>query len=1040
MNEPTFTQGQFVRKKSNPDIAGKVKKSIWDEQTGEWIYQVQFGSGLKGIPESDLEKVPVVVRPIQEIINGRFADINSFRSVITYYRLKRPVNLIAHSFGSAKAILYPYQFKPLLKFLQHPEQRILVTDDVGLGKTIEAGYILRELRARQAVQRVLVVVPARLRRKWRDELKRRFSETFDVLNRSDVRRFIKRLDQGKEIEAFLWITSYESLAKKEFIDAFNEFSFPLDLLIADEAHRMRNPESLTSQVGRALSGNADSIILLTATPIHTGLENLYELLRILSPEEFADYYLFELQMEANKPIVRALNEVRKTPPNYHQALSEVLSLKDNSLTEPLTNDQLYKSIVKRLSERAIDNRQSRITIQHDISQLSLTGHLISRTRKREVIKDPPERRPVIPEIEFSESEQRVYDAVVALEREVLLEEDSWGVKMAALMAYRQLASCMHAALKRFRTDAPRSLQEWSRIAFEETEDENAWFELRSFATRSQKRSPKVEMLYQGLSEIAATMSPPPEIDSKFDSLDQFLSRIWNLDQRENNEPRKIIIFSFFLETLKYLQERLEKKRLGTKMITGRISMEEREEIIEDFLTSPGINILLSSEVGSEGIDLQKAGVVVNYDLPWNPMVVEQRIGRVDRIGQRNPVIHIANMVVQGTIEERILSRLYYRIGIFTDTIGEIDPILGQKVQELAVDVLLDRLTEEEKDKRIEEASLIVQRIRETTRAIGEQADDLLAADQAFLDELNALIDRRRLPLKSELYNFFKNQMEKMYAGVRISPNLIQGVDDIRLPNDAAIDLQKKITHDTDAARVSEIVLRGPFKSTFEQEKAIDFPRAELIHANHPLMKLAIHSFEQRLQEYPRVFLLDLASEDVEPTRYIMCTYLYSIEGVAERVILRPFVLRLNDHVLLEESLSEDIFIQVLERGLSPQQRPRWGDQELTILEKALDKLDQEAARYRGLLQHTEGQIEQARLSRRKITIENTLQRKIDQARARLRDLQKKEAAQFAIDMARAKLQRRLAEKKERMGQLPNAATLSVHYEKLTTGVLEIGRE
>ncbi|MFX0203798.1 MAG: helicase-related protein, partial [Candidatus Hodarchaeota archaeon] len=439
------------------------------------------------------------------------------------------------------------------------------------------------------------------------------------------------------------------------------------------------------------------------------------------------------------------------------------------------------------------------------------------------------------------------------------------------------------------------------------------------------------------------------------------------------------------------------------------------------------------------IDLQKAGVVVNYDLPWNPMVVEQRIGRVDRIGQKNPVIHIANMVVQGTIEERILTRLYHRIGIFTDTIGEIDPILGQKVQELAVDVLLDRLTEEEKDKRIEEASLIVERVRQTTRAIGEQADDLLAADQAFLDELNALVDRRRLPLKAELYNFFKDQMEKMYAGVRISPNLVQGVDDIRLPNDAAIDLQKKITHDTDAARVSEIVLRGPFKSTFEQEKAMDFPRAELIHANHPLMKLAIHSFEQRLQEYPRVFLLELASEDVEPTRYIMCTYLYSIEGVAERVILRPFVLRLNDLVFLEESLSEDIFIQVLERGLSPQQRPRWGDQELTILGKALDKLDQEASRYRGLLQQTEGQIEEARLSRRKITIENTLQRKIDQARARLTELENKGAAEFAIHMARAKLQRRLAEKKERMSQLPNAATLSVHYEKLTTGVLEIGR-
>src|SRR5207245_5766383 len=109
-----------------------------------------------------------------------------------------------------------------------------------------------------------------------------------------------------------------------------------------------------------------------------------------------------------------------------------------------------------------------------------------------------------------------------------------------------------------------------------------------------------------------------------------------------------------------------------------------ELAIDTFLLQDEVNVLLTSEVGGEGIDLQKACVVINYDLPWNPMVVEQRIGRVDRIGQESPVIYIFNFVVEESVEERILARLLRRIDIFRESVGELDDIIGDQIEELTI--------------------------------------------------------------------------------------------------------------------------------------------------------------------------------------------------------------------------------------------------------------------------------------------------------------------------------------------------------------------
>jgi SNF2 family DNA or RNA helicase len=145
------------------------------------------------------------------------------------------------------------------------------------------------------------------------------------------------------------------------------------------------------------------------------------------------------------------------------------------------------------------------------------------------------------------------------------------------------------------------------------------------------------------------------------------------------------------------------------MIHGGISVDERERSIDDFLERSDVPLLLTSEVGGEGIDLQKACVVINYDLPWNPMVVEQRIGRVDRIGQESPIIYIINFVVEHSVEERILGRLLTRIRIFEESIGELDDIIGGQIEELAKKALRGELVDTDLDilRQTEDAIVIV---------------------------------------------------------------------------------------------------------------------------------------------------------------------------------------------------------------------------------------------------------------------------------------------------------------------------------------------
>ena len=236
-------------------------------------------------------------------------------------------------------------------------------------------------------------------------------------------------------------------------------------------------------------------------------------------------------------------------------------------------------------------------------------------------------------------------------------------------------------------------------------------------------------------------------DSKFDRLETILNEVIGKNPKE-----KVIIFSFFRGTLWYLHERLSKLGIASQVLMGGMR-ETKQTIIDGFRERDDLRILLSSEVAAEGVDLQFCRMLVNYDLPWNPMRVEQRIGRIDRIGQQAETILIWNLCAAATIDEKILTRLYDRLKIFERALGGFEPILGAEIQELTSDLLSTPLTSEEEAARIEKAALAIANVRHQQEELEAEASKMVAHGGYVLQAVQAAheFSRRITDRDLELY-------------------------------------------------------------------------------------------------------------------------------------------------------------------------------------------------------------------------------------------------------------------------------------------------
>jgi hypothetical protein len=368
-------------------------------------------------------------------------------------------------------------------------------------------------------------------------------------------------------------------------------------------------------------------------------------------------------------------------------------------------------------------------------------------------------------------------------------------------------------------------------------------------------------------------------DSKYALLVQRLR-----EYTSDNPEAKIVLFSSFRATLGYLEQRLGEDGIRTMLMTGDTS--DKDVVIEEFKARPEATVLLSSEVGSEGVDLQFSRVVVNYDLPWNPMRVEQRIGRLDRLGQEADSILIWNLYCAETIDQRIYERLYRRIGVFERALGGLEPILGSEVQRLTRELMKDELTPRQEAARIDATALAIETKGKLELELEENAAHLFALGDYLLEQVHAARDLGRRISDLDLRNYVVEFLRRVDPASKVSAT---GTDpcecSIRLGVATKTGLEAFMQKHRVTVRTRLIsgdtggVLCRFRNMTSETEHG----RVETINQFHPLVRYARDRLREEESDLQLAIAAEVAAEGVldgvARGRYVFAVERWLVSGV-----------------------------------------------------------------------------------------------------------------------------------------------------------------
>ena len=883
---------------------------------GRVIYTVVFGDGTQGsVLEPDLRADFDVSDPFERCKSGIFGSYSDYSKKNTTFKIKNSNNSTISSLKASRTLFRAYQFKPLLKFLNSPNRRLLVADEVGLGKTIEAGHIMLELKARKELRNVLIVCPKSLQEKWKAELYEKFGLTFKIVD--TAKELIN--DLNAKTGTVRAIVNYEKIrgrkskvkddeAKKgkmpnTLVEYLMEHPQRFSMVLCDEAHKMRNRETQTYKGAEVLMNLADTALFLTATPVMISQENLYNLLHLLDNSRFFRYDIFENRMAENRPFIKALSQVNNSVPlkkikeqllvsevrqHYYSNEQEIYS-ENTTIQEIFKQDPIFQEIMELCDGE--DNTKVRARLQYLFSSMSMMNSVFSRTRKREVTTDfsQTERKPHPVRIDLTPEEQEDFDNCINQYADDNSYTDDWGDEhltqggaLGLVQKKRMIASSVWA------------------YANDESDLE------RGYDAYADCRDAKVEKLLEVIKEVFA------------------------------NGTHKLIVFALFRKTLRYLQIRLKKAGYNAVVIHGQIN--NRDEILQQFKTDSNVQILLSSEVGSEGLDMQFCNSMVNYDLPWNPMVVEQRIGRIDRFGQKSPVVNIYNFIVAGSIQEEIYIRLLERIGIFQGTVGDMEAILDAEIhyegEEISIQQVYSKmekefftkqLTKEERDKKIEEVEQAIANQKEQLQHLQEGLNDSLTNDAYFQNEISKIYKNHAYVTEEELCNFLQTAIRQHLTTCNLE-EVKENVWELSLPQSDANILRNFVTQYCDFNEEASISnqfkrsIEGKLKIrlTFSQNVAYEDKTIIYLNIYHPLIQACLKYFVQNEDKSNTSFSYGLTADDIlkKGDRYYLGVYEITthrvIHGVPkDNAVLMPVIFNLQTGKI---ETNQDVIDQLYRRS------------------------------------------------------------------------------------------------------------------------------
>jgi SNF2 family DNA or RNA helicase len=669
-----------VRVLNRPALgAGEVFK-VAEDSKGEYQVDVVFEKDgkrlLETFPQSLLEPVADVFTRFH---NGESDHPTDFFLKQLAYQF--PLENLGGELSNSKTDLLPHQILLTHQVVQARRRKFLVADEVGLGKTIEVGMIIRELLFREEAKRILIISPAGLTKNWQNELKDCFRIYFDVFGQDFTDANFPAWERHN-----LVIVSIDTIKKPKRLEKM--IAGPdWDLIVFDEAHHLTRKKygkkiqvTQNYRLAEKVKGKTRDFLFLTATPHQGDSYQFWSLIQLLDdqlfekPEAIQDHrgLLGRVMFRRTK---KEATDVNGNPVfmrrNVHTQKFK-LSLREQRFYDRLTDYLREGYNAAGIGQEKTTSQQRAVGFVMATFQkiMSSSPRAIKQSLRRRLVSLYARKQMALENI----SQGRSLSSETS--SKILRYQDQMRKVVTDLLTYGKggidytEADAYIANLKQRLKKRPKFEEEVTYWALDALETNDEIIEAEAnIPDEEDKVKELIDLVYE-------------EADRKFETLIRAIEQI-----RRENKNEKMIIFTQYLETLFFLQEELGKFYPPEKITTVKGGpLEEKIAACESFWDENGAQFLISTSAGGEGINLQVCRILFNYDLPWNPMAVEQRIGRIHRYGQTETA-QVYNLVAEETIEEKVYGILEQKLFDIARAIGKVDPVTGEVTEDFRSDIL-----------------------------------------------------------------------------------------------------------------------------------------------------------------------------------------------------------------------------------------------------------------------------------------------------------------------------------------------------------------
>lgn len=759
------------------------------EDNGDYVHIVGVTTGKTKthidqiIPRDEFEKIIIVDEKISlsEEAWKVFLAIETVR-----YRFASMYDPLL-AMNTSKVDPLPHQIEAVYGYiLKLPRIRFMIADDPGAGKTIMAGLIIKELKLRHLVKRILIVTPGHLIDQWRRELAERFDEVFEVIDR-------QRLDSL--YRSNVWLKENQIITSIDFAKQENVLtsiiSAHFDLVIVDEAHKMsayrygeKTEKTDRYRLGEILSGITNNLLFLTATPHKGDPENFRLFLDLLEPGFFA----------SNEMVQESIRN--KDNPLFIRRIKEDLK---NFEGEPLFLPRHVKTISFNLGVSSPKEK----TLYNELSRYVNTQYNKALTKDRK---------------------RNIAFALVILQRR--LASSTYALLRSLERRKKRLEELLKGVNRNKEREATFDYDDVEDMSEEERWKEEGLWETLSLAENREELEKEIKTIESLISLAADIIQNEEEI--KLKELKKSLKELSN--KYTEKKDRKILIFTESRDTLEYLEKKIKEWGFSTNTIHGGMKLEER--IRAEAIFKNETEVMVATEAAGEGINLQFCNLMINYDIPWNPNRLEQRMGRIHRYGQQKEV-YVFNLVAEDTREGRVLNKLFQKL-------DEIKQALGS---DKVFDVLSEVLYNKNLAQLLMEAAASARSIDDILKEIEITVDeDYIARVKENLGETLATryIDYTRIKEMAQQareYRLIPEYTESYFkkAFAKAGGKIKERKDGFLSIESIPFDIRQIAEEDNFKKSYGHLLKRYP-KVTFDKERAFKSPDAEFVSFGHPLFE------------------------------------------------------------------------------------------------------------------------------------------------------------------------------------------------------------